>query len=300
MIVPNPDAYGTYAAASALADYLELLSLHGHSLTKATLGDVIADSGWRVRRQENIAAPETDEEEFDASEDRVYSLIRERRRVLGQQYPFVEDGAGRLTHLNGQVGQPYRALLAITLVHAYRVPAPRDPKHVLEQTVADVLAARGWLSLNFGALSRIGGFAAAVAASGGPLQLATDPAGAPHPSAAQDEGVDTLAHIPWCGARSGRWVVVGQVTCAVSNVWRRKILEPSPASWMRFLADIVPPVSFLAVPHHAEPQHRIYVMVQSGRLLLDRLSLVRHKAATTADEDSLIETVLAFGVERPT
>ena len=43
------------------------------------------------------------------------------------------------------------------------------------------------------------------------------------------------------------------------------------------LGEIILPLVFLAIPHHAEPNHRTYLMQGSQRLLLDRLSLTRHK-----------------------
>jgi hypothetical protein len=300
MIVPNPDVYGAHTVASALADYLELLALHGVAMTKAELRDMISDAGWRIRNNENMAVPAGYvDEEFDDPDDRVYSLIHQRREILVDRYPFAEETSGRLVHVAGEAGDAYRALLAITLAHAYAVPSPSPPERVFEQTVADVLGARGWLSVNFGAL-RVGStFAGAVTACGGPLRLQTNPEAAPHAGAAQDEGVDTLVHIPWCGGRSGRWTFIGQATCAMSNAWRAKILEPSAPLWMRFMGDVVPPVGFLAVPHHAEPKHRIYVMERSQRVLLDRLSLVQHKGGITADEETILNAVMAVGVEGP-
>ena len=129
--------------------------------------------------------------------------------------------------------------------------------------------------------------------------LKTNPGAAPHMAAAQDEGIDTIVHVPWCGSRPGRWIFIGQVTCAMSNVWKTKILEPSPSQWMRFLGDPVHPIGFLAIPHHAEPRHRLSVMDKANRVLLDRLSLVQHKQGVSADERAILDATLAFGVEQP-
>ena len=55
-ITPDIDIYGRYATASALADYLELLSLHGVSISRASVADMVEDNDWGRRIQENFFA----------------------------------------------------------------------------------------------------------------------------------------------------------------------------------------------------------------------------------------------------
>ena len=42
---------------------------------------------------------------------------------------------------------------------------------------------------------------------------------------AKDENVDILCHLPWGDMRSGVWVMLGQVTCAKSEQWEKKIKD---------------------------------------------------------------------------
>ena len=299
MIVVNLDAYGRYASASALADFLELLALHGHSVKRAQLTDMITDNNWRIRSDENFAIPDQ-EQDFDQPEERVYGLVHERAEILRNRYPFLVDAADRLLYQAGQLGQPYLSLLALTIAHAYGIVGPAQPQHVFEQTVCDVLTSRGWMGVNFGGLRRdAANFEAAVLACGPPLGLNANADAAPHNTRAQDEGVDTILHIPWCVARPGRWTIVGQATCAMSHEWKTKIEDPSPHTWAPILGEILEPWVFLAAPHHAEPRHRHYLLDRSRRLLLDRLSLVPHKPAVSADEQGLLDAVIAENVEVP-
>lgn len=301
MITVNVDAYGLHARGSALADYLELLALHGHRLSRADFIDFLTDADWNINAHENIAAPGQQEDDLDEPDVRVYNLIYERRDILGDLYPFTVDPADRLTYQPRAEGPDfYLPLLTLTLAHAYHVAAPHDPKQVFEETVAAILTSRGWLGVNFGARRREAqSFAAALAAVGPELKLQASADAAPYNKKAQDEGVDAIHHIPWCVSRPGRWLILGQVTCAVSNDWQNKLNEPLDGIWGPMLGDVLSPWVFLAVPHHAEPNHRRYLIQGTRRLLLDRLSLAPHKSETTAEEQAVHDAVLAAGVEAP-
>src|SRR5215204_4970469 len=97
------DAYGTYARASNLADYVELLALQGETLTLSQLADLIRDQGWTTKMNElftTVPAPHRQEsEEEDGPESigedegvpqarRVFNILEQRGDVLGDLYPF--------------------------------------------------------------------------------------------------------------------------------------------------------------------------------------------------------------------
>jgi hypothetical protein len=84
----------------------------------------------------------------------------------------------------------------------------------------------------------------------------------------------------------------------MSDEWKRKISEPSPSMWKGLLGEPIEPIVFLAVPHHSERRHRHQVMLETNRVLLDRLSLAPHKAEVSRDERALIDAVLS-AVSRP-
>jgi hypothetical protein len=296
----NVDAYGLHARGSALADYVELLAIHGHQFSRADFVEFVADADWHINPHENITAPGQQEDKLDEADERVYNLIYERRDILGNLYPFAIDASDRLTYAPGVAPDLYGALLGLTLAHAYHVAAPHDPKQVFEETVASILSQRGWIGVNFGALRRgAANFPAALAAAGPQLRLPANADAAPHNKKAQDEGVDSIHHVEWCTTRTGRWLILGQVTCAVSNDWQNKIMEPLDGIWGPMLGDILAPWIFLAVPHHAEPNHRRLLIQGTKRLLLDRLSLTPHKNGVTAEEQAVRDAVMAEGVETP-
>jgi hypothetical protein len=302
VIQPNADAYGTYAQASAVADYLELVAwIHGSSKPRASVGDMISDSGWRIKVAENFHVPDSEEEEEETSdaEERVFNILGERARVLGDKYPFRQDASGRVVPAEIDAGDPYLALLALTAAHAYSIATPQAPETVFEQTVADILAARGWLAVNFRRLrTGPGDFVASLNACGPQIGIETDAEGAVYNLRAFDEGVDALAHIPWCTVRRGRWTVIGQATCAVSNEWKAKLEDASEWTWAGLLGEKIAPLVFLAVPHHAEPKHRLYLIDRSRKAVFDRLSLVAAKSQTSEAERAISIAVRAEGVER--
>src|SRR5437870_665677 len=217
-------------------------------MTKAELGDMISDNGWRLTPNENFlrARDQEEDESFQGAEDRVQSLLLERAEVLGARYPYRMDGAGRVSFVGSTQNSPYLALLCITVAHGYRIGTPESPERVFEQTVSDVLEQRGWASVNFASLRRADTFDGALEAAGMALGVRAVPAGGMRRARAQDAGADTIAHLPWCSKRQGRWTMIGQVTCAVSNAWRAKIGEPSEHTWSLLLGETISPWVFLA------------------------------------------------------
>jgi len=152
--------------------------------------------------------------------------------------------------------------------------------------------------VNFGRATRDAGFAAGLSAIADELFLQTDADAVPRSVSAKDEKIDTIAHYPWCKRRPGRWLSIGQITCAVSNEWEPKLLQPSSKSWRARLGEVVEPTVFLAVPHHIETRYRTYLLNDSGRYILDRLSLLSFKLNVTEPERSLIEAMVGAEVEK--
>jgi hypothetical protein len=114
--------------------------------------------------------------------------------------------------------------------------------------------------------------------------LAANP-GAPVPVslAANDEGLDVLAHADWRDSRAGRWVFVGQATVAKSDQWESKASDASASQWMDLLSERLRPAGFLAVPHHIQNDHWSHLLY-TDRLLLDRLRLCPWLTPVAADE----------------
>ncbi len=276
----NPDCYGRFAQASALADYLELLALHGQALSKARLIDFIADNEWRIRSRENFTEAgriEDEDEPIDAA-GRILALLGERADTLGRLYPFEMDSTGRLRYKTRKNTTSYLLLLAITMAHAHKFDIGKAPEIFFPEVVAQVYQARGWNAYNFGGHAHDDTpFSEALAIAGSNLKLHVDPNAVPLSKSVKDHGVDCIAHYAWCGARQGRWLTITQVTCAVSNEWARKLLmDAQPLPWSRLLGEVCLPQVVLAVPHHIEPRHRSYLLSQSNgmRFILDRMSLV--------------------------
>lgn len=319
LISPNIEAYGSYARASALADFLELAALKGRTFTVADVSAYLQDNNWRLRdafrRQvgsREVSATEVEVEEepdvddspvesasevFSQGANRVVRLLEERSTVLGKLYPFRLTDRGLIPRRNADTNPgPYQILLALTAAHAYQLEVPHDPKRLLERVVHRVVSRRGWLCADFANQRRsASSFAGALDAVGNVVQLVIDPLASSTSRAAQDAGVDTIAHFSWGDWRPGKWVVIGQVTCAKSDEWRAKLLEPSIPAWKRRFGEA--PAVFLAVPHHIEPDHLRYLLDEAEGIVLDRLRMARHMPQPTREELALTRAVLRSRVE---
>ena len=308
---PEPDTYGRYARASLLADYVELLALRGLSVRRATVADFLSDSEaeWDL---ELIQAPGNGHpngpmnglaDHIDMADDRasiVFRQLEERRHVLEDRYPF--EIAGDQVSLDPRVDREsnaYVAVLALTIAHAFQVPSPSRPEVLFEETVASVLRKRGLSSVGFAALRRKrGSFEAALTAACREIGLKSAPNAAARRKKAHDEGVDVICHLGWeQDLRPGSWGFIGQVTVARSDSWDRKIKEPSPTPWARRLGTRVPPMPFLAVPHHVE-RPMMEMLTEDGQaVVLDRLRLVRFKEEIKANELEIVRAVVREDVE---
>jgi len=322
-IKPDIDAYGTYARASSLADYVELLAIHGHELSRSQLGDLIGDEGWTKKMNELFRVPddapagdfEEDEEAATggapgdpigtAQAGRVFDVLAERVEILGDSYPFT---LGEIVELRPGINiqeSPYIALLALTIAHAHSVvvqPDPAqpavDPKQVLEAVVVEVLKRLPLEAANVGEVSRASNdFRDTVTTVGTAIGLQPTPGATISLKNANEEGVDVVGHFARSDLRAGHWVFIGQVTCAKSNQWKGKLAEPIGPDWQSYLNLAFEPLGFLAIPHHADTSHLTKLVRGRKRVILDRLRLARFSNGVSGDERAIIDAVCAAGVE---
>ena len=310
--IHDSNIYGRDARASLLADYVELLALKGQPVSRETVADFLADNevGWDF---DLIQAPGNDHpdegdglaEHNELADERasiVFRQIEERRKVLAEHYPFrIADGQVSIDPGVDRESNAYVAVLALTVAHAFGVAAPTPPLHELfEETVTGVLQARGLCSVEFAALVRRHNhnFKVALTAACREIGLVAAPNAVARRKKARDEGVDVLCHLGWeQDLRPGSWGFIGQVTVAKSDEWTQKIKEPDPGSWRGRLGTRVPPMPFLAVPHHVERQTMEWLTGEGPAIVLDRLRLVRFKEEIKANELEIIRAVAKEEVE---
>lgn len=315
MIAPLKDAYGPEADRSNLADYLELLALTMKPLREAEFADFLKDRKWFVRSRELFQLGDVDRDEPSEDEDDggvgpapseeaaadIFELLALRQQALADRYPFVLTDTQ--LELRGDLGDehmPYLALLAITVGHHNDLDCGLAPERVFEECVAEVMSQRGLLTVDTGAAGRgPGSFDDLVSSVGESLGLISAPSAAPHRTHANEEGVDTVSHLSWDDQRAGHWVFIGQATCARSNEWGGKIEEPRPEQWGPMLTCVVPPIAYLAVPHHIEDAQLTTLSSNHGRLVLDRLRLSRHLGMPSEHQATMIDAIRAADVYHP-
>lgn len=320
MIEPNVDWYGSLARRSAVADFLELAALEGATFSEEGLADMIRDSGWSnalglrvtvpgsASTEEAFEASDTDESgialgiDNDVSRLRagdVLDVVRERKASGGAFYPFSLEPSGRLHYVGTDPHlDPYIRLLALTIAHATRMKFSPPPHEIFEDVVVNALTKSGFATVGIGAQSRNGGtFAEILGSSCGTVGLSADPTAASHRVFANDEGADILSNVWSIDPRPGGLQLVGQVTCARSDDWHKKINEPKKLQWRDWLGKMRSPETYLAVPHHVEDRMRVYLMSTEDRDVFDRMRLCQMTGAEAVPgEASIVEAVLAAGV----
>lgn len=265
-------------------------------MTQADLTDVIEQQNWsQLSRRVVIAS--TDDADAEPAEwaEQAFASIAERVDVLADRYPFIiSRGALCYAGEPDPRAEPYIALLALTMVHAWKVPCSVDPKEVLEQTVAETLAVRHLYVAGMGTGDRAGtSFVENLRVGGQAVGLEPSADPRPRATAAQDAGVDTLASLAFADRRPGQWTFIGQVTCESSAGWLRKLRQPEPETWRGYLQEGLAPQAFLAVPHHVDYQAWDELTTTRAGLLIDRLRICLHKSATTTHEQTLVDSLLA-------
>lgn len=302
-VEPRPGVYGTYGDATLLADFLELVALKGVTVSRAQLADLVADTSlanWRARDEELFipagepAPSKTDEDDEKDAAARVFDLLLERRSLLGAEYPFDVTAERIAAATVPATPNSYLGLLAITVAHSYALTTGRPATEVFESFVTEVIRERCLDVSNFARdRAAFPTFDDAVIATGTTIGFQPTPSAAPRKRMANDEKGDVLAHLHWQDNRSDTWGWVGQVTCAQTQEWEKKIEETSDRHWKAYLGIVGSPMVFLAVPHHADEVHRLYITTRSERVLLDRPRLARRTSPLSADEMNIWEVVVA-------
>jgi hypothetical protein len=300
-IGPDANIYGTYAKISALADFVEVCTLKNVRVTRARLADLILDNRWQLR--DLMVGPEDEDidESLGAAQDlardaadRVFAMLKERADTLGALYPFHVEAEQLVLDPAFDIGDStYVAMLAITIAHAFGFSDEPAPTQVLEDVVEDVLQTQIRLAINFGRIRReTNPFEKALEAACPSIRLVAAPKSAWRSKRAQDENVDSIAHIHWGDDRAGTWSVIGQVTCARSDEWEGKLDEPKAATWALFLGVAPDPLVFLAVPHHVERGHLARLVQGARGIVLDRLRLARDRSKIADAERALVEQMM--------
>lgn len=295
-IEPSIDKYGTYARASFFADYLEVVSLRDGRVKLSSLRDLIVETYPRIKR---ILQPEdfdVDQADWQPSDlaDEAWTCILQRADLLQELYPFVINREVlRPSPGLVPVDSPYVSLLAITVSHAFSLMQASVVEHLLEDVVGDSLENVGLKVGRVGPLSRSNGFnfARTMSALGDALAIPINGNGSARRHNANDEDVDIVAHLDWGAHRAGRWIFIGQVTCAVSDDWRSKAQEPAVNDWQKFFGEVIAPVPFLAIPHHADDLTFKYVTSKAVNVL-DRTRIVPNLQANTDAQRKVIEALM--------
>ncbi len=306
------DWYGTYARHSAVADLVESRVIAKGAFNLRTLGDEIRDNGWTRRLNEKfvgvistdpaetevVAGYEADDletlgEAHDAAQvaaDSVIATIQERSEKLGAHYPFTLSENAELIACSADRGDTlYEALLGISLCHAadQRI-GTRKACYVFEDTVERWFESAGFRSIGLGRISRdTGTFGELLQAAGREVGLSTTPEGCPYRADANEEGTDVLCNF-WDDNRVGGLQLVGQVTCARSNDWERKMAEVKVPAYKSWLGRNVDPIAFLAIPHHADHPVRFSFIARNGRDIVDRVRLSGISMELNEDEKSAV------------
>jgi len=296
LIDPRIDAYGVDGRTGALADLIEFRAIKGQGMSVADLADLIYNMGWTAKpTRQIITASEDEEDAADPLAEQTFSLLDERREVLGSRYPF-EVVLGQLQMKEGfELSEsPYFAVLAIAIAHAWNLDCGSvTPEAALESLVATALqskmAAVGLGTADRDGTSFVDNLRNGAAAIG--LNASLNPV--PRRVRAKDGGVDTLAGHVWPDRRPGHWVFIGQATCGQTGTWSNKLNEPKPTLWRDYLQELLPPQRFLAVPHHVDRTFFYMLQKQDEALIVDRLRLVLALDAVTDPVRPVVETVLA-------
>ncbi|MGK3648704.1 hypothetical protein [Pseudarthrobacter enclensis] len=300
-IEPEIDRYGNLARASFFADYIEVLTLGGHRSSKSLLQDMIEDAFANKREILSTIPGDGNEEEWTPGlyAPAAWSCLEQRSDLLDDLYPFVVTSNRLKLKQDVDVHtSPYIALLAISLAHAFGASASLSVETVFEDLVADAMEEIGLRVGRVGALSRQppGGFSNTLERLGVALDMATYPDAIVHRLNANDAKVDVIGLLDWRDNRRGRWMFLGQVTCAKSDEWHSKIFDPVPSDWMKYLGETTPPVPFLALPYHVEDS-AISFMAGIERSIVDRPQLALNLKTISPEVSQIIDVVLSAEIQ---
>jgi len=229
-------------------------------------------------------------EDADEYAAQVFASIAERAQNLGKRYPF-DAQTTRLTYLGPKdLAEPYLVLLALTIAHAYALPTGFDVPHYFEKVLTRALTKRGLTACNvWEARQSVGNLYDAVRIIGRECAFNVTPEAAVIRTQAQEEGVDVVAHFEWGDTRPAHWAYIFQATCARSDAWPAKLMEPSEDMWRKMLGLYHSPRALLAVPHHVSAEMLAYLAERdSDRMVLDRLRLCYPPMPIQAEDEVLL------------
>ena len=298
------DVYGSEARLSCLADLYEASTLLGRSITLAQLDETLADNGLSSRRKGlflisneadfGLSTPLGEDFEPTSWSDSLRSMFRQRMKSLGPDYPF-EFQRERLRIKQGTdvATDGYCRLLRLSLAHAFDSELEVPPSVVFELLVVSAMSKFGLPSAGVGTAAdhASSDFISALQEAGSAVGLSPSDDPRPRRRYAKDGGVDVISALNWRDGRPGQFTWVAQATVGKSGTWEKKLLEPNPKIWGKYLQNGIEPLVFLAVPHHIEDAHYSYLL-ERERYLVDRLRLASH---ITALEDGEAEIENWFG-----
>jgi len=309
--------YGTYNRLSALSDCLELLALRSSCLTEADIADGIRDASWtsllKTRMSHGDAGlpfvESEDEYETDLAQQQsdsreqvgnLMSVLRQRKDLLGDLYPFH---VGKDDYILQRIAEPergmYLVLLALTVGHAAKIQGlPRKIPYIFEDALEASLQACGLATSCLGKAARLkSNFSNTLAEACNEVGLRSDSSRAPHRKFANEEGCDTISNLFPRDTRSGGVQIIGQATCAKSDDWKKKLMEPPIGSWRKWTFKDLPQFAFLSVPHHVEEDTRNYlVQIDDARDVVDRVRLAQISRAPSSEELCVAELVFESDV----
>lgn len=304
VLIPDIDAYGGDSRTSALADVLEMQAFSQTSMNTAQLADYVADAGWARRRANKfIDVGDEDLKTNPTAPDLAvgaFACISERKRLLGEQYPYGIESGTVVRHSDEAAG--YDVIHGLALSHAYDLDIGVNPRDYLEEVVVRCLRAAGVRAGGMANRRRATGadFPALVREVCTELGLDGDAKRAMRREEAFDGGCDVLAYLPLEPRRRSIVAVIVQVTCTQSDRWEEKLCETRPHRWMKILSSEVSPLRVLAVPYHVATAHLNFLEEGQTSIVLDRLSLSKQMPSTLAgDDEAIFQALRTVSVEAP-
>lgn len=321
----DPELQGKGQRNCCLADQLELQALLlVPSFSRAELADKIVNANWLrileprytgiggyaiedesienepVQVEAMEPTPESlgpAQDKADEQAERVLRVHAQRKRILGDRYPFQIDGCGRLTFTG--VHGPYLWLLSLSLIHGYRIKCDDlSASEAFEQTVTKAIGSLGMKSFTAGTSSGEGKLLRTLEALGKCFpNLVLTPENVCFPRSANDFGADTFGMFPFpSDNRHGHWVFVGQSTVAKSEEWEKKINEVRENVWFTCFSNRVSVVPFFATPYHADDGELTYLVGNLKRCILDRLRLTQILDDSRTDSDKGMEIIRSLRI----
>lgn len=316
MIEFDVECYGSQARRSALCDYLELLALQGTRVSEEVIADFVRDSQITHLLREPIVSTsdsvpsyaDEDGEYLDLSTsiDNAHDVVRdalaelhERHEILGDGYPYDVSGesdAVLMRRRDTSDWSSYDSLLMLTVAHASSLLVPGvSLTELFERIVATTLESHGIATARL----QNGGtdYRSRVQQAAQQVQLTVNVAQSSHRRHAVDGGTDLLSNLWPADRRPGGTQLIGQATCAKSDRWEAKMMEPKPAHWKEMLGTGPAPLRYLAIPHHVGSSYRHHLLRQEDDVdVMDRLRLALVERRLLEDERKVCDHVAAQSV----